>query len=237
MDITKEYGGHGVHDNVGCRCPHPPRPPERRKRDPGTRRRAMSGIDSRHVTISWTSTHGNKGTPPWAGHFLRDSYQTPANSKKTHRGDPGHLSPTPRPTPNLEGHLERAMGAVMVGVNGSAQIRRGIVEGGTHNSESLPRRDGNLGPPDHVHNRTRNPETHSQNTVHIRTTKNSENDHRTIPETSRLGEPTSQERIPTEQPILGFFPRNRVMAREPTIRAHPLQRHGKTDTKPHSRAR
>ena len=32
-------------------------------------------------------------------------------------------------------------------------------------------------PPYHVHNGTRNPETHSQNTLHIRTTKNGENNH------------------------------------------------------------
>ena len=173
--------------------------------------------------------------PPWTGHLLRDDYQTPANSKKTHRGDPGYLSPTPRPTPNLERHLERAMGTSMVRGNGIAQTRRGSVEDGTQNSESLPGRDGNLDPPYHVHNGTRNPETHSQNTLHVRTTKNGENNHRTILDASRLGEPTGRERTPTERPILGLLPRNFDMAREPTT--HPPQRHEKTDTKPHSRAR
>jgi hypothetical protein len=82
-------------------------------------------------------------------HTYRDCYQTPTNSKETHRGDHGHLGPIPRSTTNLERHLERTMGVTMVGRNGFTQIRRGSMDSGTQNSESLPRRDNNLGPPYH----------------------------------------------------------------------------------------
>jgi hypothetical protein len=143
--------------------------------------------------------------PPWAGHLLRDCYQTPANSKETYRGDSGHLSPTPRSTPNWKDISKEQWEFLWSGGNGSTQVQCGFVEGGTQSSESLPRRDGNLGPPYHVHNRTRSPKTYSQNTFHLRSTKNSENDHRTIVEIDRLGEPTRQQRIPKERTILGLF--------------------------------
>jgi hypothetical protein len=62
----------------------------------------------------------NGDPPPGQGiSFATATRQTPANSKETHRGDSGHLSPTPRSTPNLERHLERTMGVAMVGGNGS----------------------------------------------------------------------------------------------------------------------
>jgi hypothetical protein len=54
---------------------------------------------------SWK--HGEP--PPGTGYLLRDYYQTPTNSKETHRGDHGHLGPIPRSTTNLDRHLERTM--------------------------------------------------------------------------------------------------------------------------------
>ena len=98
-----------------------------------------------------------RGPPPWTGYLLRDCYQTLTNSQDTYRGDSGHLGPTSRSTPNLERHLEKTMGFTVVGRNGFTQVRCDSMDSGTHNSESLPGRDSNLGPPYHVYNRTRSP--------------------------------------------------------------------------------
>ena len=140
-----------------------------------------------------------------SGYLLRDCYQTLTNSQETYRGDSGHLGPTSRSTPNLERHLERTMGFTMVGRNGFTQVRCGSMDSGTHNSESLPGRDSNLGPPYHVYNRTRSPKIYIQNTLHQRSTTDSKTDHRTILEINRLGELTSQQGIPKERPIMGLL--------------------------------
>jgi hypothetical protein len=92
------------------------------------------------------------------------------NSKETYRGDSGHLGQTPRSTPNLERHLERTMGVVMVGRNDITQIRHISMDSGTQNSDSLPRRDSHLGPPYHLYNGTRHPKTYRQNTHRQRST-------------------------------------------------------------------
>jgi hypothetical protein len=102
---------------------------------------------------SWK--HGDP--PPGTWYLLHDFHQTPTNSKETYRGDSGHLGPTPRSTSNLGRHLERTMGVAMVGRNVITQIRLNSMDSGSQNSDSLPRRDSNLGPPYHVYNGTRCP--------------------------------------------------------------------------------
>ena len=51
------------------------------------------------------------------------------------------------------------------------------MDSGTHNSESRPGRDSNLGPPYHVYNRTKSPKIYSQNTLYQRSTTDSKTDH------------------------------------------------------------
>ena len=147
-----------------------------------------------------------RGPPPGTGYLLHDCYQTPTNSKETYRGDSGHLGPTPRSTSNLERHLERTMGVTMVGRNNISKKTVSSMVNGTQTSDSLPRRDNNLGPPYHVYNGTRRP----KHTDKIPTTKG-------LPQT---------ERKTIEQYL---------KLRESTIRDHPFQRHRKANTKPHSR--
>jgi hypothetical protein len=95
-------------------------------------------------------------------------YQTPTNSKETHRGDHGHLG-------NLERHLERTMGVTMVRRNGITQIRLSSMGGGAQNGESPPRRNSNLDPPYHVYNRNSRPKIHSENIHHQRSPKGGQN--------------------------------------------------------------
>jgi hypothetical protein len=66
------------------------------------------------------------------------------------------------------------MGVAIVGRNDITQIRLNSMVSGTQNSDSLPRRDSNLGPPYHVYNGTRCPKTSAK----IPTTKG-------LPQTAR----------------------------------------------------
>ena len=67
--------------------------------------------------------------------------------------------------------------SIVVGRNGTTQIRRCSMDSWTQNGESPTRRDSNPNPPYHVHNRTRCPKTHSQSPVHERSATRSKTDH------------------------------------------------------------